>query len=234
MSAARLVLGLDTAQRFGSIALAEEGAAATWEALAPGMHSSGLSDAAERILPRLLGLSGIAVSSGPGSFTGLRIGLAWAKGACMGCSLKLVLVSEHEVSAYRHRGLGGRIATVLQGERGEVQAALWSGGDRVRCLWGPERIHETELVPALREAAGSNSKVTIAGPELTVPVLASLAQAGFQVATQESLPPSAAAVAELGDAKLLAGESADLATSAPVYGRAPNARRPSAPHPPSS
>ena len=238
MSAARLVLGLDTAQRFGSIALAEEGAAATWEALAPGMHSSGLSDAAERILAGrgrgLADLTGIAVSSGPGSFTGLRIGLAWAKGACMGCSLKLVLVSEHEVSAYRHRGLGGRIATVLQGERGEVQAALWSGGDRVRCLWGPERIHETELVPALREAAGSNSKVTVAGPELTVPILASLAQAGFQVATQESLPPSAAAVAELGDAKLLAGESADLATSAPVYGRAPNARRPSAPHTPSS
>ena len=229
MSAGRLVLGIDTAQRFGSIALAGNGNAAAWESLAPGEHSSGLSRAAERILSgrglKLQDLAGIAVSGGPGSFTGLRIGLAWAKGVCLGLSLELTLVSEHEVNAYRHRQSPGLIATVLPGERGEAQAALWSGGTGVSCLWGPERVHEKELVATLREAAGA-SKVTVAAPELPSPLLESLRGAGFLTASADSLPPTAAAVAELGDRNLLAGHAEDLAAAAPSYGRAPNARKP--------
>lgn len=224
----RLILGIDTAQRFGSIALAEEGSTVAWESLAPGMPSSGLSHAAERMLSErgraLRDLAGIAVSAGPGSFTGLRIGLAWAKGVCMGRSLKLALVSEHEVNAYRHRHSHGRIATVLQGERGEAQAALWSGGAEVALLWGPERIREGELVAALRDAAGA-SGVTVAASELTPSLLRMLTEAGFLMASQDSLPPTAAAVAELGDRYLREGRAEDLASAAPSYGRAPNARK---------
>ncbi len=43
----------------------------------------------------------------------------------------------------------------------------------------------------------------------------------------DSPPPTAAAVAELGDRNLLAGRIEDLADAAPSYGRAPNARKPS-------
>jgi len=42
----RFILGIDTASRFGSIALARDGRAEAWEALLPGEHSSGLSIAA--------------------------------------------------------------------------------------------------------------------------------------------------------------------------------------------
>ena len=202
MSAGRLVLGIDTAQRFGSIALAGNGNAAAWESLAPGEHSSGLSRAAERILSgrglELQDLAGIAVSGGPGSFTGLRIGLAWAKGVCLGLSLELTLVSEHEVNAYRHRQSPGLIATVLPGERGEAQAALWSGGTGVSCLWGPERVHEKELVATLREAAGA-SKVTVAAPELPSPLLESLRGAGFLTGLNETV------VVDIGGTTTLAG-----------------------------
>ncbi len=249
MIPARFVLGIDTAGRFGSIALAENGSAFAWETLPPGEHSSGISRAGERLL-RARGLAwsdlaGVAVSIGPGSFTGLRIGLAWAKGVCFGSRAKLALVTAHEANAYRHRRERGLVATVLQGERGEAQCALWSGGEGIALLWGPESVPERELAERLgtvaREHACSRPESpgsAAAGPDLSPAVRAALAAAGLTVleesggepATSSGATaslPTAAAVAELGDQKLLAGEAADLMSSAPAYGRAPNARKPS-------
>ena len=209
MNRPRFVLGIDTAGRSGSIALAENGRALASEPLPPGGHSSGLSSAAEKLLTgRAIGwsdLAGVAVSEGPGSFTGLRIGLAWAKGLCMGSGLPLILVSAHEAAAYVHREERGWIATVLQGERGEAEAALWFADGKLSRRWGPRSVPERDLPSALLEAAGGQ---------------------GFRLVDAEIAAPRGAAVAELGDARLLAGESADLVRSAPAYGRAPNARKP--------
>ncbi len=232
ISGVRLVLGIDTAARFGSIALAEDGAVSAWETFPPGEHSSGISRAAERILGERnrewRDLEGVAVSSGPGSFTGLRIGLAWAKGVCFGSSAKLVLVSAHEVNAYRHRLRAGLIATVLQGERGEVQAALWSGGAGITPIWGPERVAEKDLATTLRaKARRGEESIAIAGPDLKPELLRSLEAAGYVPAGAEALPPAAAGVAELGDRYLREGREENLAQAAPAYGRAPNARKPS-------
>ena len=230
--AMRTVFGIDTAGRLGSIALAVEGAASAWETLGPGEHSSGITRAAERILvERSLDwrdLDGVAVSGGPGSFTGLRIGLAWAKGVCFGLGAKLTLVSAHEANAYRHRGAAPLIAPVLQGERGEVQASLWSGGAEAACLWGPERVAEGDLAVALLTAAGAAAPgmIAIAGPDLASDLCRSLEVAGFVLPPGEGLPPTAVAVAELGCRALLAGGASDLALAAPSYGRAPNARKP--------
>ncbi len=242
MTSARFVLGIDTAARVGSIALAENGSALVWEILAPGEHSSGISLAAGRLLDgRNLGwrdIAAVAVSSGPGSFTGLRIGLAWAKGVCFGSGAKLLLVPSHQANAYRHRRAKGSVATVLQGERDEVQAALWSGGEEMTRLWGPESVPEREVAGKLRSAEDSQmsrvgrdraaAAIAVFGPDLTPELAASLEAAGFTLLEAGSSAPTAVAVAELGDQKLLRGEEEeDLARSAPAYGRAPNARKPS-------
>jgi tRNA threonylcarbamoyladenosine biosynthesis protein TsaB len=227
------VFGIDTAGRLGSIALAVNGESSAWETLAPGEHSSGITSAAERLIRgRNLAwrdVDAVSVSSGPGSFTGLRIGLAWAKGVCFGLGAKLMLVSAHEANAYRHRDAARLIAPVLQGERGEVQASLWSGGAGVALMWGPERVAESGLAEALRGVAGSAAPATIAivGPDLNLDLCRSLEVAGFVLPPRgDGLPPTAAAVAELGYRAFLAGGAADLALAAPSYGRAPNARKP--------
>ncbi|HEU5311605.1 MAG TPA: tRNA (adenosine(37)-N6)-threonylcarbamoyltransferase complex dimerization subunit type 1 TsaB, partial [Candidatus Eisenbacteria bacterium] len=112
----RYTLGIDTAAPDGSVALAADGRAVAVEPLLPREHSSGLSLAVERLLAsRSIGLrdlTGIAVSQGPGSFTGLRIGLAWAKGLALGRGLPLALVSSHAAAAHEDRVESGWIATV--------------------------------------------------------------------------------------------------------------------------
>ncbi len=226
MSRSRFVLGIDTASREGSIALAVDGAAISSLPLPPGGHSSGLSRAGESLLHACgIGwkdLAGVAVSEGPGSFTGLRIGLAWAKGVCFGSRAKLILVPAHEAHAHRHREASGPIATVLPGERGEAKCALWSGGKRTTLLRGPESVAESDLPRSLRGMAAA----AVVAPDLKPELVALLREAGLRLLGADAASPAAAAVAELGDQRLLAGGEEDLARSAPVYGREPNARKP--------
>ena len=231
----RSTLGLDTSGRHGSVALAQDGRGAGWEVLPPGGHSSRLTASVLRLLEgrgvRLQDLAGIAVVEGPGSFTGLRIGLGWAKGAALGAGLKLALVSAHEAHAWRHRSSAARIATVLPGERGAVSLALWGGGTHPHPERGPERVPEEDLEEILRASSGALPLVV--APDLDPETLDLLEEDGVPVwrepvpGTVPSLPPLAAAVAELGDRAILEGALADPVAAAPTYGRAPNARKPS-------
>src|SRR4029450_9153735 len=106
------ILGIDTSAPEGSVALARAGRGDAIETLPPGGHSSGLSGAVGgRLGAAGIGLgdvSAFAVNEGPGSFTGLRIGLAWAKGAALGTKRPLVLVRAHDAMALAHAAAAGR------------------------------------------------------------------------------------------------------------------------------
>lgn len=227
----RSILGIDTASPRGSVALLVDGVLRAEAPLLPGGHSSGLSSTAEE-LSRVAGvplasLSGIAVSRGPGSFTGLRIGLAWAKGLAMGASLPLALVSAHEAAAHAARDAAELRLTVTPGERRQVEVALWDAaagaegaGDRPRLLEPPASVPEEDLEPTARALAAGRAFVALPSNDAIAALL-----------DDDGLPrrdpvPLAASVAMLGDALLRSGQASDLALAAPAYGRAPNARKP--------
>ena len=228
----RSILGIDTASPRGSVALLVGGVPRAEASLLPGGHSSGLSSAAEELakiagIP-LASLSGIAVSRGPGSFTGLRIGLAWAKGLAMGAAIPLALVSAHEAAAHAARDAAELRLTVTPGERRQVELALWdvpagaeAQGSRPRPLETPASVPEEDLEPSARALAAGRPFVALPSNDAIAALL-----------DDEGIPrrdPAllAVSVAVLGDALLRSGEASDLALAAPAYGRAPNARKPS-------
>ncbi|MCX6619844.1 MAG: tRNA (adenosine(37)-N6)-threonylcarbamoyltransferase complex dimerization subunit type 1 TsaB, partial [Acidobacteria bacterium] len=121
---------LDTTAEFGSLALLENGQ--TVEELL--LHSpDGFSHVLYDHLGRLLARHGwnvreidcFAAAAGPGSFTGVRIGLAAVKGLAEAAGKKAVAVSNLEaIAAF---GEGPLRAALLDARRGEVYAALFDG-----------------------------------------------------------------------------------------------------------
>lgn len=96
----RLLL-IDTCGETGSIAIADDAAVLSAEELPARAASSTLLPAIERVLQAAVwsvrDLQGVAVVSGPGSFTGVRVGLAAAKGLCEAVALPLATLSRLEV-----------------------------------------------------------------------------------------------------------------------------------------
>ena len=229
----RYILGIDTAGADGSVALAGDGETLSSELLPPGGHSGVLSSAVERLLSARgissENLDAVGVSQGPGSFTGLRIGLAWAKGLALGRSLPLVLVSAHEAAAHAHRSDGGRIVTLIPGERGRVEAALWEQGPMARLLWGPEPFDQDDAIEQVLArvprdgAAASVLTVAPSTAQLLTAIEVQIDRNGVRLVPPAPLAP---AVAEIAGRDFAAGRVADWAGASPAYGRAPNARKP--------
>jgi tRNA threonylcarbamoyladenosine biosynthesis protein TsaB len=73
----------------------------------------------------------IVCSLGPGSFTGVRIGLATAKGLALGSGALLTGVSNLDGFAYRYSCFSGQVLPVLSGLRGRFYAAFYRGRERL-------------------------------------------------------------------------------------------------------
>jgi tRNA threonylcarbamoyladenosine biosynthesis protein TsaB len=218
-----LLLAIDTATRMPSLALYDgEGVLAeeTWRS-ANG-HTVELAPGLVRMLERQRvspsELRGIAVALGPGSFTGLRIGLGMAKGLALTLAIPLVGIPTLDALVYAQARTRGPVCAVLRAGRGRVSAAFYrrrggqwrrQGDYRLTTLEGlcadiETRTFfcgeiDTQAAELLRERLGD--KAVVASPA------SSLRRAGY--------------LAELGWQRLERGEVDDPATLAPIYLRHP-------------
>src|SRR6478736_6406837 len=140
------VLALDTTGRAGSVALVDDGQIVR-------EHAGDASRTHGERLPRELAALGapfasvdvFAVASGPGSFTGLRIGIATMQGLALVHGRPIAAVSAleaHAQLASRLAGAGALVACWIDAQRGEVFSALYRVAEAP--LFTPERLVELQ------------------------------------------------------------------------------------------
>jgi tRNA threonylcarbamoyladenosine biosynthesis protein TsaB len=128
-SDSRLILSIDTTSEFGSIALTEANVVVEEVALhAPEGFGHVLFPQIERLLEKngttVHQMECFAAASGPGSFTGVRVGLSAAKGLAEATGKRVVAVSNLRALAFF--GSAPLRATVIDARRGEVYAAVYN------------------------------------------------------------------------------------------------------------
>lgn len=135
-----MILSIDTTSDFGSLALVDSRGVVS-EVLLHSPEGFGhiLFAQVARLLEsndvRVQDLTGFAAAAGPGSFTGVRIGLTAVKGLAEVCGKRVAAVSNLQALAYF--GSAELRATVLDARRGEVYGAVY---DRELNLRAPEVV----------------------------------------------------------------------------------------------
>ena len=126
-----LILNIETATKNCSVALAKDGQTIAIREIATQnfSHAEKLHVFIEELLEetnlKLQDLSAIAASQGPGSYTGLRIGVSAAKGLCYALSIPLIAVDTLELLARKIEIQSGIIVPMIDARRMEVFCAFF-------------------------------------------------------------------------------------------------------------
>ena len=181
-----IVLSLDTAGPQPTVAVLAGGRLFEERLPADGRASEDLLPAVARALGRanedLAGCERIAVCAGPGSFTGVRVGLATAWGIGRALGIPVETVSTLEAIAEAARPLGfPRVAAFLDAGRGELVGAIFDlSGDRARVVDEPRRLPASDaprFAAGVPMAALPDGLVPGAAGSLPASLAASLAEA---------------------------------------------------------
>jgi N6-L-threonylcarbamoyladenine synthase len=161
----------------------------------------------------------LVVGRGPGSYTGVRIGLAAAKGMAQGLGIGLLGVGTLDAVAWRLRGVvSGLVGVVGDAMRGEVYPALFEIGDDVTRL-EKDRV-ETPEVTAARWAEETDGALYLVGDGLSKHVDLLTAALGHRatIGPREQWLPTGAGVLAAGLAAGVA-QSRGCGEVLPVYTR---------------
>lgn len=218
------VLGVDTTTSRGSVALVDAGELLGEVRLtSQASHSRRLLPAVAFLLDALglepAAVEGLAVTTGPGSFTGLRIGISTVQGLSLGLGRPCLGVAALDVIAARAVGEGEVLAAVMDAWRDEVYGALYDAA--ARPLSGP--FVEPPRAFLARVPAGS---AVFAG-EGALRYRELIARERPAAAFSRRSPYLAGTLARIAEPRLLAGEGVDASALRPLYVRPADAKLPS-------
>lgn len=212
-----IVLGIETAGPHGSVALVEPdapGGPKVTQTVITATRQLGaeLAPTIQRML-RAAGLGPkrppdlVAVDTGPGSYTGLRIGLAAAKGLAFAWGRPLLGIAAVD-ALEAHAPAGGRVVVALDASRGQVYAATYLrtpdglAREQAPGLFDPAILRQTTPWPAL---VVGDAAEQVADPDHGI------------VAVPDVRWPLAETIARLAYARFAAGERHDALRLCPVY-----------------
>ena len=225
-----LILAFDTATPCETLALVgPEGALAELSIRSRASHSVRLLPAVRTLLDatslKFDEVEGFAVGLGPGSFTGLRVGLATAKGLALGTGKPLAGVSTLDVLA-RNAAPATRICPVLDARKGEVFTAVYQASlsGSLSLKGGPWAIAPDRLLDKLCAAEEGGPIFFLgSGTRLYGDLIRDRLGEAATFVAPELDTPRASVLGRIGREALTSGRGDDPARLVPLYLRASDA-----------
>ncbi|MFC1528650.1 tRNA (adenosine(37)-N6)-threonylcarbamoyltransferase complex dimerization subunit type 1 TsaB [Candidatus Latescibacterota bacterium] len=162
-------------------------------------------------------IEGIAVSLGPGSFTGLRIGISTAMGLAYGLGLKAVGVNTLMGLAWNSAPPGTLVCPLIDAKRSEVYTAIYrTGNDIPDVVIKPAAVPVAKLADMLRL---QGEPITVTGPAAGQfrKTLEETAGASLSFVPSEMAQPSAVSIALVGSAMFNRNRGVTPSALKPVY-----------------
>ena len=223
------VLGLDTGSSIASIALVVDGRIAGEIARPTTSHGAALPGAVSELLDksglRPTDLAAIAVGVGPGSFTGLRIGLSYAKGLAFASGAKMVGVPSLDAIAIAVLDSpaakpGLQVCAIVDARKGEAYVSLYEIVPD-----GLKKVSQDVVMPLERVTSHLSQDAILAGDYLANDAAALVGKKGLGVTVlgNSALDSRGRCIAAIGAARIVGGNSDPIDTLEPLYVRSPDA-----------
>lgn len=247
-----MLLAIDTATRMASLALYDE--ARGWILGEETWYSN--DHHSVELMPRLaalleqqgvapVGLTGLVVSLGPGSFTGLRTGVSLAKGLVLARQIPLVGIPTLDVTMRPHAGQRLPIWAIVQAGRGRICAAHYVRQRGDARAWKPWRRQGSYLLTTVaglcehcqsQVAAGSQGTALFCGEidQVEASIIRERLGDDALVVSPAAAVRRAAYLAEIGWERLARDDADDAVTLSPIYLHNPSIDGPAPPPAPDS
>lgn len=223
------ILGIESSSLVASVAIVEDGITmAEFSADFKKTHSQTLLPMIDSMVSllgiELSSLDAIAVSGGPGSFTGLRIGSATAKGLGLALNKPLIHVPTLDGTAYNLFGASGLICPIMDARRNQVYTGIYRFEKEFEIMMEQDAMDMNDLIEKLN-AMGERVIFLGDGVPVHEKTICESMKVPYAFAPAHINRQRAAAIAALGAVYFEQGKTETAAEHGPDYLRKSQAER---------